>query len=356
MEWTVPRYDRAAVDAAGKTLRDDSSDLDVWFDALEVLDNWRSSHAFPLNTFQTVLRNRARKLDPQATVAQRLKRVPSIMAKLQRQRSMRLTQMQDIGGCRAVLRDVAAARRLRDNYLRRPSNAVFVSTKDYIQAPRDSGYRSIHLIYRYNSGRSAKRAAFNGLQIEIQIRSRLQHAWATAVETVGLLTNQALKSEQGEADWLELFRYISTMFAYAERTPGLPGMPDVTAIVREVQARADALRMTQRLRAVRQALRLIERSASRESRYFLMKLDAAAESLAVRGFAEDEIDLATAEYAAAEQAAVGSTTDVVLVRADSVKALRKAYPNYFLDTAHFLMSYEQLVAGKRTRLGAKLAI
>ena len=139
------------------------------------------------------------------------------------------------------------------------------------------------------------------------------------------------------------------MFAYAENTPPLEAMPDAAALAAIVKDRADALRMKQRLVAVRRALRFIERSATKDSRYFLMKLDTSAESLSVRGFREDEIESATDEYSAAEQQAAGSTTDVVLVRADSIKALRKAYPNYFLDTAHFLTAFEQLTRRRPLR-------
>ena len=50
---------------------------------------------------------------------------------------------------------------------------------DYITTPKDSGYRGVHLIYRYYSD---KNETFNGLKIEVQIRTALQHAWATAVD------------------------------------------------------------------------------------------------------------------------------------------------------------------------------
>ena len=64
---------------------------------------------------------------------------------------------------------------------------------DYINHPReDTGYRGIHLIYRYRSDR--KKRAWNGRKIEVQLRTKLQHAWATAVETIGAFKNMALKS------------------------------------------------------------------------------------------------------------------------------------------------------------------
>jgi ppGpp synthetase/RelA/SpoT-type nucleotidyltranferase len=72
---------------------------------------------------------------------------------------------------------------------------------DYILSPKNSGYRSVHLLYKYNSDKKAP-SIYNGLFIEVKIRSRLQHAWATAVETVVTFLQQALKSSQGEEEWL----------------------------------------------------------------------------------------------------------------------------------------------------------
>jgi DNA-binding CsgD family transcriptional regulator len=47
---------------------------------------------------------------------------------------------------------------------------------DYIIKPRSSGYRGVHLIYSYFSD---KNETYNGLKVELQFRSPLQHAWAT---------------------------------------------------------------------------------------------------------------------------------------------------------------------------------
>ncbi len=52
--------------------------------------------------------------------------------------------------------------------------------------------------------------------IEVQLRTRLQHNWATAVETVGIFTGEALKSSQGNEDWQDFFRLVSTWFAHKE--------------------------------------------------------------------------------------------------------------------------------------------
>jgi len=105
------------------------------------------------------------------------------------------SQMQDIGGCGAVVSSVQAVRLLHERYKRSEIKHKLLSTDDYIAAPKTSGYRSLHLVYSYFSDR---KKTHNGLRIEVQIRSSLQHAWATAVETVGTFIRQALKSSLGE--------------------------------------------------------------------------------------------------------------------------------------------------------------
>ena len=49
-------------------------------------------------------------------VAQRLKRMPTILSKLERQPTMDITRMQDIGGCRAVVQSVKAVNEVVNYY------------------------------------------------------------------------------------------------------------------------------------------------------------------------------------------------------------------------------------------------
>jgi ppGpp synthetase/RelA/SpoT-type nucleotidyltranferase len=110
--------------------------------------------------------------------------------------------MQDIGGCRAVLRSVERVNQLYDYYKSSQVKHRIIHADNYINNPKDSVYRGIHLIWRYHSDRSED---YNDLKVEMQLRSTIQHAWATAVETVGTFVQQALKSSQGEENWLRFF-------------------------------------------------------------------------------------------------------------------------------------------------------
>jgi len=59
--------------------------------------------------------------------------------------------------------------------------------------------------------------------IEIQIRTLLQHAWATAVETVGTFINMPLKSSLGDEGWLRFFALMGSAMAIAEGKSTVPG-------------------------------------------------------------------------------------------------------------------------------------
>lgn len=52
---------------------------------------------------------------------------------------------------------------------------------DYIRSPKKDDYRSLHQCFKYFND---ARLELNGLVIEVQIRTQMQHYWAAAVETL----------------------------------------------------------------------------------------------------------------------------------------------------------------------------
>jgi putative GTP pyrophosphokinase len=69
--------------------------------AVEVIDWWREERARPLSRVTANLRHYAGEHEA-PRVAQRLKKFPTIVDKLLRQPTMKLSRMADIGGVRAV--------------------------------------------------------------------------------------------------------------------------------------------------------------------------------------------------------------------------------------------------------------
>ena len=339
MAWAIPEHSKKAVDRAGITIVDSTASNAALQEALAVINNWRASHSFPLNTFQVNLRRRARTMDGRALIAQRIKRLNSIEAKLTRFPTMKVSQMQDIGGCRAVMRNVALVRRMVSSYQASSIKHKLMRVDDYLASPQASGYRGVHLIYRYYSDRSD---VYNGLLIEIQIRSLLQHAWATAVETVGTFLKQSLKASQGHEGWLRFFVVMSSALALREGTTTAPGTTTVKSEVQaELRQLARELDVKRRLQAYGDTLKALGDTDTADGHYFLMALEPRNDTITITAFAKDQLDRATKEYLRVERSLDESTgAEAVLVSVESITALKRAYPNYFLDTRAFLEALE----------------
>src|SRR5215213_10917446 len=190
--WTEPKYTAPQINLAGKLLVNLYNDEDAqtvqseeYENALVIINNYRSAHSRPLHTFYVGLKRKAKSISSEATIARRIKRLSSIESKLNREINMKLSQMQDIGGGRAIMKNILQVRKLVNLYTESDLKHTLVNHKDYIDEPKASGYRGIHLVWRYKSD---KNKTWNDLKIELQLRSRLQHAWATAVETYGTFT------------------------------------------------------------------------------------------------------------------------------------------------------------------------
>ena len=298
----------------------------------------------------TLLR-RAKKIDPNALTAQRLKRRPSIEIKLRDNPSMQLSQMQDLGGCRAVLSSVGQVRKLvakyKEFHAKSPKDRSDWDGSDdfdYILTPKPDGYRSVHLVFRFRSP-SDERAIYNGQRIEIQIRSKLQHLWATAVETAQLFTGQALKSKVKNAseDWLRFFALTSSAFALREKCPAVPGTPEnnlgIVQQLRDIIARTSIMSS---LSDWNDTVHLLEVKETPGARFYLLVLDPEKRTLNIKPFKKEEAVRSQQAYDKAEKDAERDpNTQVVLVSVDDVDALRKAYPNYYVDTKEFIAAVER---------------
>ena len=200
---------------AGEVLREASfsQNDESLTEAMDVLSYWRFCHEKPLEIAFTKLQSIAKNKDKTALFAKRLKRYVSISRKLQRYDRMSLKNMQDIGGCRAIVANEKKLRPIVRELRKLPEFKTAggnLRSKDYISNPKKDGYRSYHLIGRFHEKNSAPR------NIEVQVRTNIQHYWATALEIVDLFTDQALKSNQGDEHWKSFFVNVSKQFHLME--------------------------------------------------------------------------------------------------------------------------------------------
>lgn len=333
MAWAITSYTKGEIARAGRTLVDRNATIDQRSWALDVMSNWRSAQAYPMRALLMMLRKRATDIDPNAVVVQRHKRAPSIIGKLTRFPKMELSRMQDIGGCRAIVSTVADVERLNEHIQKSRTRNELHREYNYIAEPKDSGYRGIHLTYKYKGEKSE----YNGYFVELQLRSQVQHAWATTVEIVDTFTNQALKSSKGTQDWMTFFRTASAEFAKLESRPigSHANGKDTRA---ELGRLSHQLGVVKRLNAFAVSANSILQKSDNKTDYFLLELTEDGGKITITQYKTSDFERATSTYLQKEKQAKNgdSASDVVLVAAGSMHALQNAYPNYFADSREFV--------------------
>ncbi|HET9592044.1 MAG TPA: RelA/SpoT domain-containing protein [Solirubrobacterales bacterium] len=206
---------KTRIDKAGETLRGwMRGETDLSSSQLRrevaIVDDFRTCHAGPLKNVAAGIRYYIAKhstiqVDGRPVVAQRLKRMRTIADKLLREPEMRLSQMHDIGGCRALFGSIEEMRAMI-LHLEHQKRWSIRRVRDYVAHPKSrSGYRAIHVI--------VEKA---GLLIEIQLRTISQHAWAELIEGTDRRTDVGLKADRAPDDITEYYRLGSNLLAQAD--------------------------------------------------------------------------------------------------------------------------------------------
>lgn len=152
--------------------------------ALDTVDLYRAQFSVPTSRVAMGLRSMVSTLHVEAEVTQRIKRHVTIIDKItDRETTLDLSKMQDIGGCRVITEDRESLHRLHDR-IKVVWGASIDHESDYIKQPRDSGYRAIHVV-----------VIRDGYPIEIQLRDHILHAWAETVEAISSLTRRNYKHD-----------------------------------------------------------------------------------------------------------------------------------------------------------------
>lgn len=338
--WETPQYSGNQIEKVGHILSDPNITVDERSNALKILNNWRASHAYPLQ----IICDNLRKNNPNAIVVQRLKRLDSIIGKLERFPKMNLYKMQDLGGCRVIVDSLEDMYCAIENYKKSSIRHILKHEYDYIQKPKESGYRSYHMVYQYHSD---KIETYNkNILIEIQFRTKLQHLWATALEMMGLYTKMPLKAGIGEPKILRFFTLVSSVFALREGMPICPNTSnDYNILVKEIRQIDKELNILLKLSSLTVAIKDSfdeYKEYKAKEYYFLLDLDPNKEVLEILLVPKSKSDLAMLIYNNIEEFK-DPYSDVVLVSASSFNELKAAYPNYFADINDFLYIMSEIL-------------
>lgn len=173
------------VDKIGEALKHGK----VCADDLTELDHYRRTFESSYDLVANVLRNKLK-----LTVTGRpSKTTRSITDKLCRE-SIRLSQIQDIAGCRVVVDDIPAQDRLvrlLDIFLTRPRIVDRRTNPSH-------GYRAVHLV-----------AKIDGRCVEVQVRTVPQHLWAEISEKMADAIDLRIKYGDGDSEALGLLHSLS---------------------------------------------------------------------------------------------------------------------------------------------------
>lgn len=163
---------------------------------LRLLDQYRRSFTQAYETVINAVRNDLG-LEPTGRPA---KSTTSISDKLRRE-SIRLSQIQDIAGCRVVVENIEEQNRVVESF-----GVLFehINIIDRRQRP-SHGYRAVHVITNCQ-----------GKMIEIQVRTELQQLWAELSEKLADVEDPAIKYGGGNEDTQELLSLASRLVGEIE--------------------------------------------------------------------------------------------------------------------------------------------
>lgn len=178
-------------------------DVEEVLKADAVVEWWRREHAYPLRKAAANLRYYTLEIPGASTPTSRLKKTPTIIDKLIREPKMALATMEDIGGCRVVVPDQLSGSRVT---ARLRKNWTIRRFRNYVEEPKNSGYRALHLI-----------VTKDGRAIEVQIRTLRQDRWANEVEQASRRRQVDFKSGAGAAEVHAYYSAMADLFAMQDR-------------------------------------------------------------------------------------------------------------------------------------------
>lgn len=290
---------------------------------LELVGLWRTAHIVPLH--KTLLEvEHICDGDTSTVLVSRLKRIGTIVNKLGRPNlrgHIRLDTLHDIAGCRLIVEDEQEVLRYADLLSK---TSMYHQTVDHMSRPKPSGYRGIHVICRHD----VPEYGYKQLNVEVQIRSRLQHDWATAVETYDQIRETSLKFDQGSECERRYFQLASAIMS--------GDVDDRDAALSELRSLDADLHILEELTAASDSMFVTYEGEINRSSSCLLTVDLGVQQVDIDVFPPEDEASAADKYTELETNEEMPGVIYLLARAGSLKDLRFAYPNYSSDISQFV--------------------
>lgn len=200
---------------------------------LRSLDDYRRSFADVYATVVQAIKIRLQ-IEPTGRPA---KSTTSIIEKLHRE-SIRLSQVQDIAGCRIVVPTMAEQEKVVASLRTIFPDASVIDRR----ATPSYGYRAIHIVVRIDN-----------MLVEIQVRTESQHFWAELSEKLSDVIDPSVKYGGGPAEVREILSTLSTAISMIEEAEAaIEALEPMLASLESTDAAT--LRLQQELRVNRQRI------------------------------------------------------------------------------------------------------
>lgn len=313
-------------------------------------DNFREAHNIIIKLFTIELKKV--NFSKQHLTASRNKRIETIISKLCRPEKPKLDRIHDIAGTRIIFENIKSL----EDYIDILENTELVNFKEkinedknrynYIKNPKSDGYRSIHKVFYYSSNipySTLNEKSFNleNKKIELQLRTRLQHIWATTVEIYDIINKSNIKT--GTHNKLEtkeglFFKNCSLVFEGIESND----VEKIKININEIFRDKDLVEIYNRLKGIKNIknIQLPKTLGSDEVFILITDLNKGKTTF----FTTDPIEkndkqdtfLINASYRRLEEKNTKGEYILLLLTLGDIKKLKNVYPNYFLNTNEFI--------------------
>ena len=296
-------------------------------DEQEIFNYFRQIHELIFEEFYKKI-----KLPDKYIVVTRLKRMESIIDKLRRPNSSKLSRIDDIAGIRIIVNNFTEIYEISEvlEKLLISNNCQLKYNKDYIEFSKKDGYRSLHKIFTFSYENK-------NLNFEIQIRTKLQHLWSTTVEIYDLIEYKNLKSGSFNKlkTWEGLFfKRCSKVIENFEKNNLVYSKKMIDKIFKFKKY----IKIFEKLKTIKSIKNIHLLEGYKDGDSLLLIIDIEKGNI---NFLDGEVENLVTYYNILEQE-VEKNIKLLLLTIKNIKKLRSAYSNYFLDNDEFIKLLETI--------------
>ena len=296
-------------------------------DEQEIFNYFRQIHELIFEEFYKKI-----KLPDKYIVVTRLKRMESIIDKLRRPNSSKLSRIDDIAGIRIIVNNFTEIYEISEllEKLLISNNCQLKYNKDYIEFSKKDGYRSLHKIFTFSYENK-------NLNFEIQIRTKLQHLWSTTVEIYDLIEYKNLKSGSFNKlkTWEGLFfKRCSKVIENFEKNNLVYSKKMIDKIFKFKKY----IKIFEKLKTIKSIKNIHLLEGYKDGDSLLLIIDIEKGSI---NFLDEEPENLVTYYNILEQESK-KNIKLLLLTIKNIKKLQSAYSNYFLDNDEFIKLLETI--------------